>query len=130
MSKENVQKFYELLTQDAAVVEELKKAVEGVDSAEKATAAVIDFATAKGFVFSAEDLAGFEQENQKELTPEELDNIVGGNWGACIIIGVGDGNAGGDWGYSSCKYVGVGIGYADRDYDPEKDRRARRPGKF
>ncbi len=121
MSKENVKKFYELLTQDAAVAEKLKKAVEGIDSAEKATAAVIEFGKAEGFVFSAEDIAEFEQVYQKELTSEELENIVGGAWGACLLIGVGDGNAGGEWGVSLCKYVGVGLGYSDSDYKSEKN---------
>ena len=121
MSKENVQKFYELLTQDAAVAEKLKKAVEGIDSAEKAVAAVIELGKAEGFIFSAEDIAEFEQENQKELSPDELENIVGGAWGACLLIGVGDGNAGGEWGVSLCKYVGVGLGYSDSDYKSEKN---------
>ena len=76
---------------------------------------------AKGFVFSAEDIAEFEQENQKELSSDELENIVGGAWGACLLVGVGDGTAGGDWGISTCKYVGVGLGYADSEYEPEKN---------
>ena len=121
MSTENVKKFYELLTQDAAVVRELKKAVEGIESAEKAIPAVVEFGKTKGFVFSAEDLAGFEQENQKELTSDELENIVGGAWGACLLVGVGNGNAGGEWGVSMCKYVGVGLGYSDSDYESEKN---------
>ena len=37
MSKENIQKFYELLKQDPAVVNDLKKAVEGADNTGKAS---------------------------------------------------------------------------------------------
>ena len=54
MSKENVQKFYELLMNDTAVAEELKKIAAGRDIAdpEKAAVLVVDFAAEKGFDFT------------------------------------------------------------------------------
>lgn len=56
-------------------MEELKKNIEGIESAEKATAVLIDFAKEKGFDFTAEDIAELEAEAQKELSGEELDKV-------------------------------------------------------
>ena len=44
MSKENVQKFYEMLVQTPDAVEALNKAIEGVESAENAVCILIEFA--------------------------------------------------------------------------------------
>lgn len=118
MGKENVLKFYELLQQDAAVVEELKKAGEGIDSAEKAVALLIDFAKGKGFDFTAEDIAAFEENMQRELSPEELDMINAGAWGFCLGLGGGqDGEATGFF-YTDCDGWGWGIGLTWKGHDP------------
>lgn len=115
MSKENVKKFYELLQQDSATVEELKKAGENVDSAEKAMAVLIEFAASKNFDFNREDIAEFEAETQKELTPEELDQINAGAWGACLFwLGIGWGESNGV-GTVNCKVVGTGPGIGWQD---------------
>lgn len=122
MSRESVQKFYELLQRDAAVVEELKKAGEGVETAENAVAVVAAFAKEKGFEFTAEDLAAFEQESQKELSLEELDKINGGGWGACFIAGGGEGDATG-LGATNCSGFGWGFGITWNDFDKDAANR-------
>ena len=116
MSKENVQKFYELLMNDKAAAEELKKIAAGKDIAEpeKAAAMVVEFAAGKGFDFTAKELAEFEQENQRELTPEELEKINAAGGGYCLGIGVGWGEGYGI-GYTKCTIIGKGIGLAWSD---------------
>ena len=112
MSKENVQKFYELLMNDTAVAEELKKIAAGRDIAdpEKAAVLVVDFAAGKGFEFTAGELARFEQENQRELTPEELEKInAAGAGGFCLLIGWGWNEAYGA-GWTKCSIIGGGVG--------------------
>jgi hypothetical protein len=116
MSKENVQKFYELLMNDKAAAEELKKIAAGKDIAEpeKAAAMVVEFAAGKGFDFTAGELAQFEQENQQELTPEELEKINAAGGGYCLGVGVGWGEGYGI-GYTKCTIIGKGIGLAWSD---------------
>ena len=111
MSKENVQKFYELLMNDTAVAEELKKIAAGRDIAdpEKAAVLVVDFAAGKGFEFTAGELARFEQENQRELTPEELEKINAAGGGYCLGLGFGW-SEGYGIGYTKCTVIGKGIG--------------------
>ena len=111
MSKENVQKFYELLMNDTAVTEELKKIAAGRDIAdpEKAAALVAEFAAGKGFEFTAGELAQFEQENQRELTPEELEKINAAGGGYCLGLGFGW-SEGYGIGYTKCSVIGKGIG--------------------
>ena len=111
MSKENVQKFYELLMNDKAVAEELKNIAAGKDIAEpeKAAALVVEFAAGKGFDFSAGELAQFEQENQREISPEELDKINAAGGGYCLGLGFGW-NEGYGIGYTQCTIIGKGIG--------------------
>ena len=117
MSKENVQKFYELLMNDTAVAEELKKIAAGRDIAdpEKAAALVAEFAAGKGFEFTAGDLAQFEQENQRELTPEEMEKInAAGAGGFCLLIGWGWNEAyGAGWTKSSIIGGGLGATWSD-----------------
>ena len=117
MSKENVQKFYELLMNDTAVTEELKKIAAGRDIAdpEKAAALVAEFAAGKGFEFTAGELAQFEQENQRELTPEEMEKInAAGAGGFCFVIGWGWNEAYGA-GWTKCSIVGGGLGITWND---------------
>ena len=116
MSKENVQKFYELLMNDTAVADELKNAAGGKDIAdpEKAAAVVVDFAAGKGFDFTAAELAQFEQDNQRELTPEELEKITAAGGGYCLGLGIGW-NEGYGIGYTKCTIIGKGIGVAWSD---------------
>ena len=111
MSKENVQNFYELLMNDTAIAEELKNIASGKDIAEpeKAAALVVEFAAGKGFDFSAGELAQFEQENQRELSPEELDRINAAGGGYCLGLGFGW-NEGYGIGYTQCTIIGKGIG--------------------
>ena len=112
MSKENVQKFYELLMNDTTVADELKNIAVDKDIAdpEKAAALVIDFAAGKGFDFTAEELAQFEQDNQRELTPEELEKInAAGAGGFRLLIGWGWNEAYGA-GWTKCSIIGGGVG--------------------
>ena len=112
MSKENVQKFYELLMTDPVVADELKKIAAGRDIAdpEKAAVLVVDFAAKKGFDFTTRELARFEQENQRELTPEELEKInAAGAGGFCLLLGWGWNEAYGA-GWTKCSIIGAGIG--------------------
>ena len=114
MSKENIQKFYELLKQDPAVVNDLKKAVEGADNTGKAACCLVEFAGSKGFDFTVGELAQFEIENQQELTPEELEKINAAGGGYCLGVGVGWGEGYGI-GYTKCTIIGKGIGLAWSD---------------
>ena len=117
MSKENVQKFYELLMNDKAVAEELKKIAAGKDIAEpeKAAAMVVEFAAGKGFDFTAGELAQFGQENQRELAPEELEKInAAGAGGFCFVIGWGWNEAFGA-GWTKCSIIGGGLGITWND---------------
>ena len=109
MSKENIQKFYELLKQDPAVVNDLKKAVEGADNTEKAACCLVEFAGSKGFDFTVAELAQLELENRKELTPEELEKINAAGGGYCLGLGFGW-NEGYGIGYTKCTIIGKGIG--------------------
>ena len=111
MSKENVQKFYELLMNDKAVAEELKNIAAGQNIAvpEKAAVLVVDFAAGKGFDFTARELAQFEQDNQRELTPEELEKINAAGGGYCLGLGFGW-SEGYGIGYTKCTVIGKGIG--------------------
>lgn len=114
MSKENVQNFYEFLQQNPATVEEMEKAAEGSECPEKARAFVIEFAKGKGFEFTAEDLAAFEEESQKELSLEELEKINAGAWGFCILLGIGWGDSEGG-GRNWCRVIGIGGGVGWKD---------------
>ena len=117
MSKENVQKFYELLMNDKAAAEELKKIAAGKDIAEpeKAAAMVVEFAAGKGFDFTAGELAQFGQENQRELAPEELEKInAAGAGGFCFVIGWGWNEAFGA-GWTKCSIIGGGLGITWND---------------
>ena len=122
MSKENVQRFYELLMNDKAVAEELKNTAVGKDIAEpeKAAALVVEFAAGKGVDFTAGELAQFEQENQRELTPEELEKInAAGAGGYCMLVGFGW-NYGYGIGVTKCSIIGIGLGATWKDAtDPE-----------
>ena len=114
MSKENIQKFYELLKQDPAVVNDLKKAVEGADNTEKAACCLVEFAGSKGFDFTIGELAQFEIENQQELIPEELEKINAAGGGYCLGLGFGW-NEGYGIGYTKCTIIGKGIGISWSD---------------
>ena len=114
MSKENILKFYELLKQDPAVVNDLKKAVEGADNTEKAACCLVEFAGSKGFDFTIGELAQFEIENQQELTPEELEKINAAGGGYCLGLGFGW-NEGYGVGYTKCTAVGKGLGFTWSD---------------
>ncbi len=111
MSKENVQKFYELLMNDTAAADELKNIADGKDIAdpEKAAVMVVEFAAGKGFGFTAGELAQFEIENQQELTPEELEKINAAGGGYCLGLGFGW-NEGYGIGYTKCTVIGKGLG--------------------
>ena len=114
MSRENVQKFYEMLIQDPAVVDDLQKAVAGAGNAEQAACCLVEFAGSKGFDFTVGELAQFEIENQQELTPEELEKINAAGGGYCLGLGFGWGEGYGI-GYTKCTIIGKGIGLAWSD---------------
>ena len=111
MGKENVQKFYELLMNDKAVADELKNSAAGKDIAgqEEAATLVVEFAAGKGFDFTAGELAQFEQENQRELAPEELEKINAAGGGYCLGLGFGW-NEGYGIGWTKCSVIGKGLG--------------------
>ena len=111
MSKENIQKFYELLMNDKVVADELKNiaASKGNADSENTVALIVDFAAEKGFTFTAGELAQFEQDNQKELTPDELEKINAAGGGYCLGLGFGW-NEGYGIGYTKCTIIGKGIG--------------------
>lgn len=128
MSKENIQKFYELLKQDPAVVNDLKKAVEGADNTGKAACCLVEFAGSKGFDFTVGELAQFEIENQQELTPEELEKINAAGGGYCLGVGVGWGEGYGI-GYTKCTIIGKGIGLAWSDSNDLENEEGNRMAK-
>ena len=111
MSKENIQKFYELLMNDKAVADELKNiaAGKGIADSENTVALVVDFAAEKGFAFTAGELTQFEQDKQRELTPDELEKINAAGGGYCLGLGFGW-NEGYGIGYTKCTIIGKGIG--------------------
>ena len=117
MSKENVQKFYELLINDTDIADELKNIADGkhIADPEKAAASVVDFAAGKGFEFTVGELAQFEQENQREISPEELEQInAAGAGGFCLVIGWGW-NEGYGAGWTKCSIIGGGLGVTWND---------------
>ena len=128
MSKETVQKFYEMLMQTPDAVEALNKATEGVESAKNAACILIEFAKNRGFDFSIEDLAAFEQKNQRELTPEELEKINAAGGGYCLGVGVGWGEGYGI-GYTKCTIIGKGIGLAWSDSNDLENEEGNRMAK-
>lgn len=90
---------------------------------ENAAALIIEFAKSKGFEFNAEDLTSFEENIQKELSLEELEQINAGVWGVCIILGIGFGTADGErGGKTMCLLLGIGMGTTDREYTPKSER--------
>jgi hypothetical protein len=111
MGKENVQKFYELLMNDKAVADELQNIAAGKDIAgqEEAATLIVEFAAGKGFDFTAGELAEFEQENQRELTPEELEKINASGGGYCLGLGFGW-SEGYGIGWTKCSVIGKGLG--------------------
>ena len=70
---ENVKKFYEFLKNDPAAGQELQDKFQKIkkSDANAAMTALIEFATQKGFVFTAEDLKQFE-ESVQVLSNDEL----------------------------------------------------------
>ena len=130
MGKENVQKFYELLMNDTAAADELKNIADGKDIAdpEKAAALVAEFAAGKGFDFTAKELAEFEQENQRELTPEELEKINAAGGGYCLGLGFGW-SEGYGIGYTQCTIIGKGIGLAWSDSNDLENEEGNRMAK-
>jgi flagellar biosynthesis/type III secretory pathway protein FliH len=109
MSKENIQKFHEMLMQTPDAVEALNKATIGAKSVEDAAGILIEFAKDKGFDFSIEDLVAYEQDKQQELSPEELEKINAAGGGYCLGIGLGW-SEGYGIGYTQCTAVGKGLG--------------------
>ena len=130
MSKENIRKFYELLKNNSTVVEELKNCV-GEGNEEKkneSIAQVVQFAAEKGFNFTEKDLAEFELENQRELTPEELEKINAAGGGYCLGVGIGWGEGYGI-GYTKCTIIGKGIGLAWSDTNDLENEEGNRMAK-
>jgi hypothetical protein len=89
---------------------------------------VVEFAAGKGFDFTAGELAQFEQENQQELTPEELEKINAAGGGYCLGLGVGW-NEGYGIGYTKCTIIGKGIGLAWSDSNDLENEEGNRMAK-
>ena len=108
MSLENVEKFYEVLKTDAAMAASLKQQVEPLaQDLPKAAGLIAEFACSKGYEFTKEELAAFENEAQ-ELNAEELDQVSGGfPNNVCILSGFGKGET--PW--SKCKIIGGGLSF-------------------
>lgn len=83
MSKETVEKFYNMLKSDAGEAEAFERAVVAADpkTKEEAAVAVIAFAKERGFEFTYDDLKAFANASVAEMTPEELDKLFGGDIG-------------------------------------------------
>ncbi len=130
MSKENIRKFYELLKNNSAVADELKNSIDVCvgEDAEKTVAQIIGFAAEKGFDFTEKDLAEFELENQRELTPEELEKINAAGGGYCLGVGIGWGEGYGI-GYTKCTIIGKGIGLAWSDSNDLENEEGNRMAK-
>ena len=76
--------------------------------------ALIEFATQKGFVFTAEDLKQFE-ESVQVLSDDELQQSAGA-WGVCFTVGGGWGSATDGIKASTDWYViGFGMEFADKE---------------
>ena len=122
MAKENVGKFYEKLTQDAALAEKLnaldkdfaeKNGASADDTAmrEKAVEAIIiPLAQEVGLPFTLEELKEYEQEQLKEmnLSEDELDQVAGGKR---KYHGPAANNSKGG---ALCAFLGVGFGKTER----------------
>ena len=121
MAKENVGKFYDKLSQDAALAEKLNEmdkdfaekngaSADDIAMREKAVdAIIIPLAKEAGLPFTLDELKEYEQEQLKEmnLSEDELNQVAGGRphpkYGggktegaqtlACAFIGVGFGRA-------------------------------------
>ena len=82
---ENGKKFYEFLKNDPAAGQELQDKFQKIkkSDANAAMTALIEIATQKGFVFTAEDLKQFE-ESVQVLSDDELQQVsVGGRSSTC-----------------------------------------------
>ena len=100
--KEKVTKFYEAVSADGELQEELTSVIEGVnlegvteEEARTAMAeAVAAFAATHDLDLTAEDIlaADIEAQGEGELSEEELDSVSGGGCG-CFIIGTSKGCA-------------------------------------
>ena len=122
MAKENVGKFYEKLTQDAALAEKLnamdkdfaeKNGASTDDAAmrEKAAEAIVlPLAKEAGLPFTLEELKEYEQEQLKEMTlsEDELEQVAGGKKRK---IRKGRRNTSGN---AYCAFLGVGFGKTER----------------
>jgi hypothetical protein len=118
MSRENVKKFYETVTEDDGLrlrLSELFNQYQGqeIDEAKRAVLVeelVLPVAAEKGLPFTLEELKEYEETIRKEratgeLSADELDAVAGGFGGAagfCIVIGVG-----GYVGAGLCLIIGV-----------------------
>ena len=114
---ENVKKFYEFLKNDPAAGQELQDKFQKIKKtdANAAMTALIEFATQKGFVFTAEDLKQFE-ESAQVLSDDELQQVSAGAWGLCFTAGVGWGSAtDGIKAGTDCYGIGFGMGFADKE---------------
>lgn len=83
--------------------------------ANAAMTALIEFATQKGFVFTAEDLKQFK-ESVQVLSNDELQQVSAGAWGVCFTVGGGWGSAtDGIKAGTDCYVIGFGMGFADKE---------------
>ena len=76
MGTETVKKFYEVLKNDKAMADELRKSADAVEqrTPESVAAFLVKFAAAKGYAFTTEDLKTFEAET-RELRADDLNKI-------------------------------------------------------
>ena len=119
MAKENIAKFYEMLGQDAALVEKLnerdklfteknKTAAENETMREKAAEEiVIPLAAEVGLPFTLAELKEYEQEQLQKinLSEDELEQVAGG-----VPKDTKSRN-----GINACAYIGVGFGRSKKN---------------
>jgi len=104
MSKENVEKFYSLLSEDKELLERVTKASEKLKNRlttkgnveEKDFVEVYNvmepFAREVNCPFTLAEFESYKKEKFKNLTQEELDALVGGvGMCVCVISGSGEG---------------------------------------
>ena len=84
MSKETVEKFYNMLKSNAGEADAFERTIVAADpkTKEEAAVAVIAFAKERGFEFTYDDLKAFANASVAEMTPEELDKLFGATSGS------------------------------------------------
>ena len=94
---EAVKKFYEALSKDEAMRAKLSTLNEKYPNAQPdfatSAAEIVAFAKSEGFAFTADDLSAYAESEGKQLSDEQLEGIVGGQYNSstcfCLVGGGG-----------------------------------------